>query len=162
MTNSKRLRSLSIIIRARDEGGCIASTVEYLHLELDLRGVPHEIIVVDDGSKDRTLSILQEEARRLNASKADSSLLSPVPPPPCHAADVRRGEREGGTRHKILHCVQNPATHGFGLLARSVLAAICLGKSRLRPRYRRRQGPCDLDLFESDCCDPPCSPVRGC
>jgi hypothetical protein len=37
----------SIVIPARDEEGCIASTVEHLHLELDLRGVPsHEIIVV--------------------------------------------------------------------------------------------------------------------
>jgi len=36
----------SIVIPARDEEGCIASTVEHLHLELDLRGVPHEVIVV--------------------------------------------------------------------------------------------------------------------
>jgi cellulose synthase/poly-beta-1,6-N-acetylglucosamine synthase-like glycosyltransferase len=60
------LRLLSVIIPARDEEGCIASTVEHLHLELDLRGVPHEIIVVDDGSTDRTWPILQEEAARLN------------------------------------------------------------------------------------------------
>jgi hypothetical protein len=50
------LSFLSVIIPARDEEGCIASTVEQLHLELELRGVPHEIIAVavDDGSTDRT------------------------------------------------------------------------------------------------------------
>ena len=63
---------LSIIIPARDEEGCIASTVQHLHLELDLRGVPHEIIVVDDGSTDRTWPILQEEAERLNSSTPSS------------------------------------------------------------------------------------------
>jgi len=59
--NLKPLRLLSIVIPARDEEDCIASTVEHLHLELQLRGVPHEIIVVDDGSEDRTWSILETE-----------------------------------------------------------------------------------------------------
>jgi dolichol-phosphate mannosyltransferase len=53
------------VIPARDEAGCIASTVEHLHLELQLRGVPHEIVVVDDGSTDATWSILQAEAQRI-------------------------------------------------------------------------------------------------
>jgi dolichol-phosphate mannosyltransferase len=57
------LQLLSVVIPARDEEGCIASTVQHLHLELDLKKVPHEIIVVDDGSTDRTLSILQEIAK---------------------------------------------------------------------------------------------------
>jgi dolichol-phosphate mannosyltransferase len=54
------LALLSIVIPARNEEGCIAATVAHLHLELDLQGVPHEIVVVDDGSTDRTWSILQE------------------------------------------------------------------------------------------------------
>jgi dolichol-phosphate mannosyltransferase len=57
------LKLLSIVIPARDEEGCIASSVRHLHLELGLQKVPHEIVVVDDGSTDRTWEILQETAR---------------------------------------------------------------------------------------------------
>ena len=59
------LTLLSIVIPARDEEGCIASTVEHLHLELRLHGIPHEIVVVDDGSRDRTWAILEELRTRL-------------------------------------------------------------------------------------------------
>jgi len=59
------LTRLSIVIPARDEEGCIASTVEHLHIELKLLKIPHEIIVVDDGSKDRTWEILEEEMAKI-------------------------------------------------------------------------------------------------
>src|SRR5712692_10287425 len=59
------LTKLSVVIPARDEQSCIASTVEHLHLELRLRGVPHEIIVVDDGSTDGTWQILRELHQRI-------------------------------------------------------------------------------------------------
>lgn len=65
-TNRPPLTLLSVVIPARDEEGCIQSTVEHLHLELELRGVPHEIVVVDDGSSDRTWSILEEIHKRLH------------------------------------------------------------------------------------------------
>ena len=65
LMNVSTLQKLSVVIPARDEEGCIASTVAHLHLELKLRGVPHEIIVVDDGSKDRTWDILTEEKERI-------------------------------------------------------------------------------------------------
>ena len=53
-----KLNLLSIVIPARDEEGCIASTVEHLHVELRLRGINHEIVAVDDGSSDKTWEIL--------------------------------------------------------------------------------------------------------
>jgi dolichol-phosphate mannosyltransferase len=68
MTDSspqKKLDLLSVVIPARDEEGCVASTVEHLHIELRLRDVPHEIVVVDDGSTDRTWEILQETRGRV-------------------------------------------------------------------------------------------------
>ncbi len=61
-TEIPSLQLLSVVIPARDEEGCVASTVKHLHIELELRGVPHEIVVVDDGSTDATWSILEQEA----------------------------------------------------------------------------------------------------
>jgi dolichol-phosphate mannosyltransferase len=58
------LKLLSIVIPARDEAGCICSTVEHLHVELRLHKIPHEIVVVDDGSSDTTWSLLLEMQAR--------------------------------------------------------------------------------------------------
>ncbi len=63
--SAPKLTLLSIVIPARDEEGCIASTVEHLHLELSLNKIPHNIIVVDDGSKDRTWAILTELSQKM-------------------------------------------------------------------------------------------------
>jgi dolichol-phosphate mannosyltransferase len=63
--NPNPLKLLSVVVPARDEEGCIASTVEHLHVELRLRDVPHEIIVVDDGSTDRTWEILEQTRTRV-------------------------------------------------------------------------------------------------
>src|SRR6516165_2084454 len=59
-TNNPPLKLLSVVIPARDEEGCVASTVEHLHLELRLHKIPHEIIVVDDGSSDQTEAIVND------------------------------------------------------------------------------------------------------
>jgi dolichol-phosphate mannosyltransferase len=63
--NPAPLSLLSVVIPARDEEGCIASTIEHLHLELVLRQIPHEIVVVDDGSSDRTWELLTSLKERI-------------------------------------------------------------------------------------------------
>lgn len=65
------LHLLSIVIPARDEAGCISATVEHLDVEMRLRGIPHEIVVVDDGSTDATWEILRDLQARIPS-------LSPV------------------------------------------------------------------------------------
>ena len=59
------LKLLSVVIPARDEEGCIASTVEHLHLELRLNRIAHEIVVVDDGSTDRTAAAVTALSGRI-------------------------------------------------------------------------------------------------
>ncbi len=60
-----KLRLLSVVIPTLDEESCIASTVEHLHVELSLRSVPHEIVVVDDGSSDKTWEVLASLQKRI-------------------------------------------------------------------------------------------------
>jgi dolichol-phosphate mannosyltransferase len=67
--NSSPLQLLTVVIPARDEEGCICSTVQHLNLELRLQKVPHEIIVVDDGSSDGTWQILQDLQKNLSELK---------------------------------------------------------------------------------------------
>ena len=57
---NKPLELLSVVVPARNEEACICSMVEHLDLELRLQNVPHEIVVVDDGSTDRTWDLLTQ------------------------------------------------------------------------------------------------------
>src|SRR6266404_3450687 len=71
-TQRPPLSLLTVVIPSRDEEKCICSTVEHLHLELRLNGIPHQIVVVDDGSTDRTwelLTGLQPKLPELSAVK---------------------------------------------------------------------------------------------
>ncbi len=71
------LELLSVVIPAKNEEGCIAATVEHLDVELRLQGIPHQIVVVDDGSTDSTWRILGELQERIPA-------LGPVQNPGPH------------------------------------------------------------------------------
>lgn len=54
------LRLFSVVIPARDEEESLPSTIEHIVTTFTAEGVPHEIVVVDDGSHDRTWAVLQE------------------------------------------------------------------------------------------------------
>jgi dolichol-phosphate mannosyltransferase len=55
------LTSLSIVMPARNEDGCVAATVRKLYREMTEHAIGHEIVAVDDNSVDRTWEILQKE-----------------------------------------------------------------------------------------------------
>ena len=59
------LHLFSVIIPARDEEESLPSTVSDIYRVFTAAGVPHEIVVVDDGSRDRTWAVLQELGRTI-------------------------------------------------------------------------------------------------
>jgi dolichol-phosphate mannosyltransferase len=61
----KPMSLLSVVIPCRNEEAAVPSTVEHLHVELTLHGIPHEIVAVDDGSTDSTWPVLQALVPRI-------------------------------------------------------------------------------------------------
>lgn len=59
------LQLYSVIIPARDEEESLPGTVRDIYQAFVSAGVPHEIVVVDDGSKDKTWAVLQELRRSI-------------------------------------------------------------------------------------------------
>ena len=71
------LTLFSVVIPARDEEASLPPTLRALHAEFTRAGIPHELIVVDDGSKDSTWSVLQ-------SLRAEIPTLAPVHNPGPH------------------------------------------------------------------------------
>jgi len=65
------LKLFSVVVPARDEAESLPSTLRDLYAEFTREAVPHEIVVVDDGSQDATWSVLQ-------ALKSEIPTLAPV------------------------------------------------------------------------------------
>ncbi|MEO5960506.1 MAG: glycosyltransferase family 2 protein [Opitutaceae bacterium] len=77
MADSAPLTLFSVVIPARDEEESLPSTVADIFRTFSAENIPHEIVVVDDGSKDRTWAVIQ----RL---KADIPTLAPARNPGPH------------------------------------------------------------------------------
>lgn len=56
---------ISVILPAYNEEDCILSTIDEVQAPLKKAGIPYEIIVVDDGSKDRTAELAATKPVRL-------------------------------------------------------------------------------------------------
>src|SRR4051794_39948160 len=66
MLSAPPLTLLSVVIPARDEEESLPSTLQELFDRLVADGIPHEIVVVDDGSRDRTWAVLQDLKGRIS------------------------------------------------------------------------------------------------
>ncbi len=71
------LTLFSVVIPARDEEASLPATLRALHAEFTREGIPHELIVVDDGSTDGTWAILE-------GLQGDIPTLAPVRNPGPH------------------------------------------------------------------------------
>jgi dolichol-phosphate mannosyltransferase len=67
---------LSVVIPAHNEEGSVRRTVEELHAALEREKVPHEILVVNDNSRDSTVAILED----LKKTIADLRVVSNTGP----------------------------------------------------------------------------------
>ena len=59
------LALLSVVIPARDEEESLPATLRAIADTFGRAGVPHEIVVVDDGTQDRTWTVLAELQREI-------------------------------------------------------------------------------------------------
>jgi dolichol-phosphate mannosyltransferase len=59
------LTLFSVVVPARDEAESLPSTLRDIYAEFVREAVPHEIVVVDDGSRDATWAVLQSLASEI-------------------------------------------------------------------------------------------------
>ncbi|HJX72434.1 MAG TPA: glycosyltransferase, partial [Bacteroidales bacterium] len=57
------MKTISVVIPAFNEEGCIAAIVEKLKEVIDPLKYSYEVIIVDDGSKDNTFEVIKEQAK---------------------------------------------------------------------------------------------------
>ncbi len=80
---------LSVVMPAQNEEGSIGSTIRALYVQLSTEEIEHEIIVVNDGSKDHTEAVLRELVCEIPSLRYFNN-----PPPNGFGLAVRRGLEE--------------------------------------------------------------------
>lgn len=77
---------LSIVIPAHNEDSCIEETVRAFHTKLKSSDIPHEILVINDNSKDNTENILKKLSEEITSVRYINNT-----PPNGFGFAVRRG-----------------------------------------------------------------------
>ena len=94
MSNPTPLIDLSLVIPAFNEELRLHPTLERLHAHLSAGPMSYEILVVDDGSRDKTREVVEAAARRIRTSPSCASGPIGGRAPPSGAACSRP---EGGS-----------------------------------------------------------------
>jgi dolichol-phosphate mannosyltransferase len=80
------MKKVSLIIPAHNEEGCIEGTVRAFSSELKKENIPHEILVVNDNSRDNTEVILNKLSKEIPELRSVSN-----DPPNGFGFAVRKG-----------------------------------------------------------------------
>ncbi|MCW3783075.1 glycosyltransferase family 2 protein [Defluviimonas salinarum] len=91
--------SLSVVIPAYNEEGAVRATVEDVRDAMDPLGIPYEIIVVDDGSEDRTLAEARAAGAIVEANQVNTG----------YGAALKRGIRRA--RHDYVAILDADGTY---------------------------------------------------
>jgi glycosyltransferase involved in cell wall biosynthesis len=84
--------SLSVIIPAYNEEGALRPTVDDVRSELEPLGIPYEIIVVDDGSHDKTRAEAHASGAKVDWNDVNSG----------HGATLKRGVRSAAYEYVAI------------------------------------------------------------
>lgn len=91
--------SLSVVVPAFNEEGAILHTIEDIRREMDATGVPYEIIVIDDGSSDRTLEIARETGVVVDTNQVNTG----------YGASLKRGIKHA--QHEYVAIIDADGTY---------------------------------------------------
>jgi glycosyltransferase involved in cell wall biosynthesis len=91
--------SLSVVIPAYNEEGAVRHTIEDVRASMDPLGIPYEIIVIDDGSQDRTLEIAGETGVVVDSNQVNTG----------YGASLKRGIRHA--QHEYVAIMDADGTY---------------------------------------------------
>lgn len=91
--------SLSVVIPAYNEEGAVRETIEEVRAAMEPLGIPYEIIVVDDGSEDRTLEIARETGVVVDSNQVNTG----------YGASLKRGIKRAS--HEYVAIIDADGTY---------------------------------------------------
>ncbi len=91
--------SLSIVIPAFNEEGAVRETIEEVRRAMEPLSIPYEVIVVDDGSEDRTLEIARETGAIVDSNQVNTG----------YGASLKRGIKRA--QHEYVAIIDADGTY---------------------------------------------------